>query len=139
MTINQKIKLNQKNTNKLKKNNSKKVLSALTGRGQGKGIVIKAITMKPKKPNSALRKIVNVKITTSFKTTNLKNQIIKAYVPGIGHNLNQHSIVLIKHGKTQDLPGVKYKVIRGVYDCSSVLNRKSSRSKYGTKKTLTTK
>jgi small subunit ribosomal protein S12 len=114
MTINQKI-----------KNNNKKKPLKIKINPQIKGIVLKTLTMKPKKPNSALRKIVNVKI---------KNQIIKAYIPGIGHNLNQHSIILIKHGKTQDLPGVKHKVIRNVYDCSFVLNRKSSRSKYGTPK-----
>lgn len=92
---------------------------------QIKAIVVKIFTMKPKKPNSAIRKIAKVKI---------KDKIITAYIPGIGHNLALHSRVLIKGGKTQDLPGLKYKIIRGALDCSGVSNRKSSRSKYGTKK-----
>lgn len=97
-----------------------------TRKPQEKGIVLKVLTMKPKKPNSAIRKIVRVKTSLG--------KIVTAYIPGEGHNLNQHSIVLIRGGKTKDLPGVKYKVIRGVYDCAGVTNRKKSRSKYGTPK-----
>jgi small subunit ribosomal protein S12 len=93
---------------------------------QEKGIVLKVLTMKPKKPNSAIRKIVRIKTNTG--------KIKTAYIPGEGHNLNQHSIVLIKGGKTKDLPGVKYKVVRGVYDCSGVVKRNKSRSKYGAPK-----
>ena len=91
-----------------------------------KGKIIKLFTMKPKKPNSAQRKVAKLLIKPNF--------YIKAFIPGEGNNLNIHNIVLIKGGRTKDLPGLKYKIIRGKYDCSSVNNRISSRSKYGTKK-----
>lgn len=94
-------------------------------RPQYKGICEKITTMKPKKPNSALRKVTKVRLTN--------NKTVWAYIPGEGHNLTIHSIVLIKPGKVQDLPGVKYKVIRGTLDCNAV-NRITSRSKYGKKK-----
>jgi small subunit ribosomal protein S12 len=90
-----------------------------------KGKIIKIFTMKPKKPNSAQRKVAKVLIKP--------NIIIKAYISGEKHNLNIHNIVLIKGGKTQDLPGLKFKIVRGVYDCSPV-ERITSRSKYGCKK-----
>ena len=112
MTINQKIRSTKKKLNIKKK-------------PQEKGIVLKVSIMKPKKPNSAQRKVAKVKKNSG--------EIVNAYIPGINHNINQHSIVLIKHGITQDLPGVKYKIIRGVYD-SSPVDRKTSRSKYGCKK-----
>ncbi len=83
-------------------------------------------TMTPKKPNSALRKVARVKLSNGMEVT--------AYIPGIGHNLAEHSIVLIRGGRVKDLPGVKYHVVRGVYDTTGVDNRKTSRSKYGTKK-----
>jgi small subunit ribosomal protein S12 len=91
---------------------------------QRKGIIVKILTMKPKKPNSAIRKIAKVK---------LMGKIITAYIPGIGHTLTIHSEVLIRGGRTQDLPGLNYKIIRGTLDCLAV-KRKSSRSKYGCKK-----
>lgn len=91
-----------------------------------KGKVLKILIMKPKKPNSAQRKVALLLINP--------NIIIKAYIPGENHNLNIHNTVLIKGGRTKDLPGLKYKVVRGTLDCNCVVNRKTSRSKYGTKK-----
>lgn len=91
-----------------------------------KAKIIKLFNMKPKKPNSAQRKVAKLFIKP--------NIYIKAYIPGEGHNLNIHNIVLIKGGRTKDLPGLKYKIIRGKYDCSGVINRITSRSKYGCKK-----
>lgn len=90
------------------------------------GVCLKVTTTTPKKPNSALRKIARVRLSNGMEVT--------AYIPGMGHNLQEHSIVLIKGGKTKDLPGVRYKIIRGVYDAQGVEGRKQSRSKYGTKK-----
>lgn len=90
-----------------------------------KGIISKLYTIKPKKPNSALRKIAKVKIKG-------ENRYILAYIPGEGHNLTEYSTVLIRHGKVQDCPGIKFKIIRGALDCKGVSNRKSSRSKFGT-------
>lgn len=92
-----------------------------------KGKVLKIYNMKPKKPNSAQRKVATVLINP--------NIIIKSYIPGEGHNLNIHNTVLIRGGKTPDLPGLRYKIVRGVYDCGSV-KRIRSRSKYGCKKTI---
>lgn len=103
----------------------KKKLSLLSTKPQVKGICLKIFTKSPKKPNSAIRKVVKVKVN---------NRELIAYIPGEGHNLEEHNYVLIKGGRTQDLPGVNYKVIRGVLDSTGVLNRKSSRSKYGVKK-----
>ncbi|MFA6393672.1 MAG: 30S ribosomal protein S12 [Patescibacteria group bacterium] len=91
-----------------------------------RGVCVKVTTTTPKKPNSALRKIARVRLSNGMEVT--------AYIPGIGHNLQEHSIVLIKGGKTKDLPGVRYKVVRGVYDAQGVASRKQSRSKYGAKK-----
>ena len=99
---------------------------ALMKNPQRKGVCLKVYTRAPKKPNSALRKLVKVRLT------NLLDVI--AYIPGEGHNLQEHSMVLIKGGRVKDLPGVKYRVIRGKLDVQGVLNRKTSRSKYGTKK-----
>lgn len=93
---------------------------------QRKGVCLKVYTRAPKKPNSALRKLVKVRLTNSID--------VIAYIPGEGHNLQEHSMVLIKGGRVKDLPGVKYRVIRGKLDVQGVLNRKTSRSKYGTKK-----
>jgi len=90
------------------------------------GVCLKVTTTTPKKPNSALRKIARVRLSNGMEVT--------AYIPGEGHNLQEHSIVLVKGGRTKDLPGVRYKVIRGVYDTQGVENRKQSRSRYGTKK-----
>ncbi|NCB20916.1 MAG: 30S ribosomal protein S12 [Clostridia bacterium] len=90
------------------------------------GVCLKVTTTTPKKPNSALRKIARVRLSNGMEVT--------AYIPGMGHNLQEHSIVLVKGGKTKDLPGVRYKVVRGVYDTSGVEARRQSRSSYGTKK-----
>jgi small subunit ribosomal protein S12 len=94
---------------------------------QRKGICTKVYTITPKKPNSAIRKVARVKLTSGFEVT--------TYIPGEGHNLQEHSIVLIRGGRVKDLPGVRYKVIRGVLDSAGVKDRKKSRSKYGTRKT----
>jgi len=90
------------------------------------GVCLKVTTTTPKKPNSALRKIARVRLSNGMEVT--------AYIPGMGHNLQEHSIVLVKGGKTKDLPGVRYKVVRGVYDASGVEARRKSRSSYGAKK-----
>ena len=92
---------------------------------QRKGICIKIYTISPKKPNSAERKVAKILLAN--------NKFIIGYIPGEGHTLKEHSIVLVRGGKVQDLPGVRYHLVRGVYDFSSVLNRKTSRSKYGKK------
>ncbi len=106
---------------KLFKNN----VPALSGCPQKKGICIKVYTTTPKKPNSALRKVCRVRLTNGFEVT--------AYIGGEGHNLQEHSVVLIRGGRVKDLPGVRYHVIRGTLDCVGVKNRKNSRSKYGVK------
>jgi len=91
-----------------------------------RGVCLKVTTMTPKKPNSAIRKIARVRLSNGMEVT--------AYIPGIGHNLQEHSIVMLKGGRTKDLPGVRYKVVRGVYDTQGVQGRKQSRSVYGAKK-----
>src|ERR1051326_4161521 len=90
-----------------------------------KGVCTRVFTTTPKKPNSALRKVARVKLTTGIEVT--------AYIPGEGHNLQEHSVVLVRGGRVKDLPGVRYKIIRGSLDASGVTGRKQSRSKYGTK------
>lgn len=91
-----------------------------------RGVCLKVTTTTPKKPNSALRKIARVRLSNGMEVT--------AYIPGIGHNLQEHSIVMLKGGRTKDLPGVRYKIVRGVYDSQGVQNRKQSRSLYGAKR-----
>lgn len=91
-----------------------------------KGVCLRVFVKKPKKPNSAIRKVAKIKLSTKY--------IINASIPGEGHKLQQHSIVLVRGGKLRDLPGVKYKCVRGKYDLLGVAGRKTSRSKYGTKK-----
>jgi small subunit ribosomal protein S12 len=91
-----------------------------------RGVCLKVSTTTPKKPNSALRKIARVRLTNGMEVT--------AYIPGIGHNLQEHSIVMIRGGRVKDLPGVRYHIVRGVLDASGVSNRKRGRSKYGAKK-----
>ncbi|MBL7053848.1 30S ribosomal protein S12 [Patescibacteria group bacterium] len=91
-----------------------------------RGVCLKVTTQTPKKPNSALRKIARVRLSNGMEVT--------AYIPGIGHNLQEHSVVLLRGGKVKDLPGVRYHVVRGVYDTSGVEGRKTSRSLYGAKK-----
>ena len=95
------------------------------------GVCLKVTTTTPKKPNSALRKIARVRLSNGMEVT--------AYIPGMGHNLQEHSIVLIKGGKTKDLPGVRYKVVRGVFDAAGVDARRQGRSCYGAKRPKETK
>ncbi len=99
---------------------------ALKGCPQRRGVCLQVRTMTPKKPNSALRKIARVRLTTAIEVT--------AYIPGEGHNLQEHSIVLVRGGRVKDLPGVRYHIVRGTLDTAGVQNRKKSRSKYGTKR-----
>jgi len=91
-----------------------------------KGVCLKVFTVTPKKPNSALRKVARIRLTNGMEVT--------AYIPGEGHNLQEHSIVMIRSGRVKDLPGVRYHIVRGVLDAGGVENRKQERSKYGTKK-----
>ena len=93
---------------------------------QKRGVCTRVYTATPKKPNSALRKVARVRLTTSIEVT--------AYIPGIGHNLQEHSVVLIRGGRVKDLPGVRYHIVRGALDTAGVADRKQSRSKYGAKK-----
>ena len=93
---------------------------------QKRGVCTKVTTVTPKKPNSALRKIARVRLTNGMEAT--------TYIPGIGHNLQEHSVVLIRGGRVRDLPGVRYHIIRGTLDTQGVANRKQSRSKYGAKR-----
>lgn len=100
--------------------------AALESCPQKRGVCVKVYTTTPKKPNSALRKVAKVRLTNSME--------IIAYIPGEGHNLQEHSIVLIRGGRVKDLPGVRYHIVRGALDTSGVDGRNQSRSKYGTKK-----
>jgi small subunit ribosomal protein S12 len=105
---------------------AKKKAPALENCPQKRGVCTRVYTTTPKKPNSALRKVARVRLTNSMEVT--------AYIPGEGHNLQEHSIVLIRGGRVKDLPGVRYHIIRGTLDTSGVEDRKKSRSKYGAKK-----
>ncbi|MGH2770713.1 MAG: 30S ribosomal protein S12 [Actinomycetota bacterium] len=105
---------------------SKTKTPALKGCPQRRGVCTQVKTTTPKKPNSALRKIARVRLTSGIEVT--------AYIPGIGHNLQEHSIVLVRGGRVKDLPGVRYKVVRGTLDAAGVRNRKKARSRYGAKK-----
>ena len=96
------------------------------GSPQRRGVCVKVTTITPKKPNSALRKIARVRLTNRMEVT--------AYIPGIGHNLQEHSIVTLRGGRVKDLPGVRYHIVRGTLDAAGVANRKQGRSKYGAKK-----
>ena len=102
--------------------------TASEGRGapQRRGVCLQVMTRTPKKPNSALRKVARVRLTNQMEVT--------AYIPGIGHNIQEHSIVLVRGGRVRDLPGVRYKVVRAALDTAGVRDRKKARSKYGTKK-----
>jgi len=106
----------------------KKKFRGLNNCPQKRGLCLKLYTINPKKPNSALRKVARIKLSTGFEFT--------ASIPGEGHTLQEHSIVLVRGGRVKDLPGVRYKVIRGVLDCLGVKNRKQGRSKYGAKKSI---
>ena len=99
---------------------------ALKGSPQRRGVCTRVYTTTPKKPNSALRKVARVRLTNGFEVT--------AYIPGEGHNLQEHSIVMIRGGRVKDLPGVRYHIIRGTLDAAGVNERKQSRSKYGAKR-----
>ncbi|NOX21459.1 MAG: 30S ribosomal protein S12 [Nitrospirae bacterium] len=99
---------------------------ALQGCPQRRGVCTRVYTTTPKKPNSALRKVARVRLTNGYEVT--------AYIPGIGHNLQEHSIVLIRGGRVKDLPGVRYHIIRGALDTMGVADRRQGRSKYGAKK-----
>jgi small subunit ribosomal protein S12 len=99
---------------------------ALEGSPQKRGVCIRVYTQTPKKPNSALRKVARVRLTNSMEVT--------TYIPGVGHNLQEHSIVLIRGGRVKDLPGVRYHVIRGTLDSAGVTDRRQGRSKYGAKR-----
>ena len=103
----------------------KKKSPALQGNPQRRGVCIRVYTTTPKKPNSALRKVARVKLTNRIEVT--------CYIPGEGHNLQEHSIVLVRGGRTKDLPGVRYKIIRGALDTAGVAKRKQGRSRYGAK------
>nr|QWW92518.1 ribosomal protein S12 [Amphidium sp. 49156] len=99
---------------------------ALRGCPQRRGICTRVYTTTPKKPNSALRKVARVRLTSGFEIT--------AYIPGIGHNLQEHSVVLVRGGRVKDLPGVRYHIVRGTLDAIGVKDRQQGRSKYGVKK-----
>jgi small subunit ribosomal protein S12 len=99
---------------------------ALKANPQKRGVCTRVYTTTPKKPNSALRKVARVRLVNQMEVT--------AYIPGIGHNLQEHSIVLVRGGRVKDLPGVRYKIIRSAFDCAAVSNRNQARSRYGAKK-----
>lgn len=99
---------------------------ALKNNPQKRGVCVRVYTTTPKKPNSALRKVARVRLVNGIEVT--------AYIPGIGHNLQEHSVVLVRGGRVKDLPGIRYKIIRGALDAAGVKNRNKSRSKYGVKK-----
>ncbi len=119
-TINQLVRKERKKV--IKKSKS----PALVKCPQRRGVCTRVYTTTPKKPNSALRKVAKVRLTSGYE--------VISYIPGEGHNLQEHSIVLVRGGRVKDLPGVKYHIIRGALDTAGVANRKKSRSKYGTKK-----
>ena len=134
-TINQLVKKGRKVIKKKSKSpalesvlntNKRKRIMLKKGSPFKRGVCLKVTTTTPKKPNSALRKIARVRLSNGQEVT--------AYIPGIGHNLQEHSIVMVKGGRTPDLPGVRYKVVRGVYDTIGVEGRKNSRSLYGAKR-----
>jgi small subunit ribosomal protein S12 len=119
-TINQLIRKQRR----AQKNKSKS--PALESCPQRRGVCTRVFTTTPKKPNSALRKVARVRLSNGFE--------INSYIPGIGHNLQEHSVVLVRGGRVKDLPGVRYHIVRGVLDTQGVQNRMNSRSKYGSKK-----
>lgn len=119
-TINQLVRLGRE---RLKR---KTKAPAMDGSPQRRGVCTRVYTTTPKKPNSALRKVARVRLTNQYEVT--------AYIPGEGHNLQEHSIVLIRGGRVKDLPGVRYHIVRGVYDTGGVNDRNQSRSKYGAKR-----
>jgi small subunit ribosomal protein S12 len=119
-TINQLVRQGRRDVAKKEK------APALRGSPQKRGVCTRVYTTTPKKPNSALRKVARVRLSNGFEVT--------AYIPGEGHNLQEHSIVMIRGGRVKDLPGVRYHIIRGTLDAAGVTDRKQSRSKYGAKR-----
>lgn len=119
-TINQLVRKGRK---RIKKNTN---TPALKGAPQKRGVCTRVYTSTPKKPNSALRKVARVRLTTGVEVT--------AYIPGIGHNLQEHSVVLVRGGRVKDLPGVRYHIVRGTLDTLGVEDRRQGRSKYGAKR-----
>jgi small subunit ribosomal protein S12 len=119
-TINQLVRKGRKRIKK------KAATPALKGGPQKRGVCVRVYTSTPKKPNSALRKVARVRLTTGSEVT--------AYIPGIGHNLQEHSVVLVRGGRVKDLPGVRYHVVRGTLDTLGVDDRRQGRSKYGAKR-----
>ncbi|MEC7822060.1 MAG: 30S ribosomal protein S12 [Candidatus Neomarinimicrobiota bacterium] len=119
-TINQLIRHGRKRVGK------KNATPALKGNPQKRGVCTRVYTTTPKKPNSALRKVARVRLTNNIE--------VNAYIPGEGHNLQEHSIVLIEGGRVKDLPGVRYHIVRGTLDTAGVSDRKTSRSRYGAKR-----
>ncbi|WP_026883625.1 30S ribosomal protein S12 [Clostridium akagii] len=119
-TINQLVRKGRKTTL------TKSTAPALKECPQKRGVCTVVKTQTPKKPNSALRKVARVRLTNGYEVT--------AYIPGVGHNLQEHSVVLIRGGRVKDLPGVRYHIVRGTLDTAGVANRMQSRSKYGTKR-----
>ena len=119
-TINQLVRFGRTTTEK------KSTAPALKESPQKRGVCTRVYTATPKKPNSALRKVARVRLTNAIEVT--------AYIPGIGHNLQEHSVVLIRGGRVKDLPGVRYHTVRGSLDTTGVKDRKQGRSKYGTKR-----
>jgi len=113
-----------KHPRKVKKRATK--VPALQKSPQRKGICLKVYARSPKKPNSANRKVASVRLTTRSK--------VISYIPGVGHNLQEHSVVLVRGGRVKDLPGVRYHMVRGKYDLKGIVDRKQGRSKYGTKR-----
>ena len=119
-TVNQLVRRGRKTAN------VKSKAPALKGNPQKRGVCTIVRTVTPKKPNSALRKVARVRLTNGVEVT--------AYIPGVGHNLQEHSVVLVRGGRVKDLPGVRYHIIRGTLDASGVANRNQARSKYGAKR-----
>ena len=123
--------LNQMLRKKRKVATKKSDAPALKNSPQKRGVCTRVYTTTPKKPNSALRKVARVRLTNGME--------VSAYIPGIGHNLQEHSVVLVRGGRVKDLPGVRYHVVRGALDAAGVQGRSRGRSKYGAKKSRTTK
>ncbi|MBX7138403.1 MAG: 30S ribosomal protein S12 [Oligoflexia bacterium] len=121
--------INQLVRSRRRKRVAKSKSPALVGCPQKRGVCTRVYTQTPKKPNSALRKVARVRLTTGMEVT--------SYIPGVGHNLQEHSVVLIRGGRVKDLPGVRYHIIRGKLEAHGVADRKKSRSKYGTKRPKT--
>ena len=117
--------INQLLRKKRKRPSARDKVPALERSPQKRGVCVKVYTTTPKKPNSALRKVARVRLTSGFEVT--------AYIPGIGHNLQEHSVVLLRGGRVKDLPGVRYHIIRGTLDTAGVKDRRQARSKYGAK------